>query len=134
MLAALDLLIAVIGAAVIGTLIMVTAAGPSGLRHGQHHPRRRIHRYRRIRQLRQLDARQFQWLGGQLRIRQLRQLDARQFQWLGGQLRIRQLRLPSCPPAPPPRGLAEQHHSDYSRTDADERRAYGRKPQWVQAA
>jgi hypothetical protein len=40
----------------------------------------------------------------------------------------------TCPPAPPPSGLAEQRPVDYSGANANEGVAYGRKPQWVQAA
>ena len=40
----------------------------------------------------------------------------------------------TCPPAPPHRGLAEQRPVDYIGANANEGVAYGRKPQWVQAA
>lgn len=41
----------------------------------------------------------------------------------------------TCPPAPPPSGLAEPRPVDYIGTNAKEGVvAYGRKPQWVQAA
>jgi hypothetical protein len=90
----------------------VTVTGPSGLRHGQHHIGRRIHRNRR----------------------KPDQLHARQFRRPGGPLRSRRVRWLTCPSAPPPGGPAGQRPSDYIRTDADERRAYGRKPPWVQAA
>ena len=40
----------------------------------------------------------------------------------------------TCPPVPPPSGLAEQRPVDYIGANANEGVAYGRKPQWVQAA